>query len=288
MMLADGNIANVVLRAVVLLGAILAAGSALCVLTLPVVTNAARKILRRQIWLGTFLVLVCEPIRWFAGQIAMAGGDVSLALDPSMRWIAFEMPQGQAALLRLLGVLLITASGLRWKAILLAGLAITVASFAFEGHTAAASNGASWISLFLVVHIASVSWWFAGLWPLAVAARVLEHNDAAQAVSRFGQIAVFAFGLIAATGVLMFLTLTGGTIDLSRSYQQILLAKLGVVGAILALAAFNRIVLTPRMVTSAQAAKRHLNASIGFEAALACLVLLLTGALSATSPGLSH
>ena len=67
-----------------------------------------------------------------------------------------------------------------------------------------------------------------------------------------------------------------------------LIAKLAFVSVILAFAAYNKLVLTPRMTTSPNEAKQGLRASIRYELVLAVCVLLLTGVLSTTSPNLEH
>ncbi len=287
-MLADGAIENVLLRFAVLLGTALSAGSILFAVTNRQVAAAVKPTLRRQILIGVCLVIVAEPLRWFADQLAMSGGDIALALDPAMRWIAFEMPQGQAALVRVLGIGTLATFWSRWPVLAIAGLTLALGSFAIEGHTAAMASRMPWLSGFLFLHLLALSWWFAGLWPLAVSLQTMSDEEARRAVERFGSIAVGAFALLTIAGAIMFLTLTGGTLDLASPYQRIVLAKLFVVAAILALAGYNKFVLTPKLETSPQSAKQTLRASIRFEIGLAAIVLLLTAFLSTMSPGAEH
>lgn len=287
-MLADDAIANVILRFAILLGTTLSAGSVLFAMTHRHTAPAVAPILRKQILIGACLVIIAEPVRWFVDQLSMSGGDVSLALDPAMRWIRFEMPQGQAALVRILGVVMVTAFWARWQLLGIVGLTLALGSFAMEGHTAALAKGMPWLSALLFLHLVAVSWWLAGLWPLVVSLRTASDEEARCAVERFGSIAVGAFGLLTIAGAVTLVTLTGWTIGLASPYQRIILAKLFVVAAILALATYNKFVLTPNLMKSLPSATQALRASIRNEILLACIVLLLTGFLSTMSPGAEH
>ena len=177
-MLADDAIANVILRFAVLLGITLSAGSVLFAMTHRHTAPAVAPILRKQILIGACLVIIAEPLRWFVDQLSMSGGDISLALDPAMRWIRFEMPQGRAALVRILGVVMVTAFWARWQLLGIVGLTLALGSFAMEGHTAALAKGMPWLAAPLFLHLVAVSWWLAGLWPLAVLLRTASDEEA--------------------------------------------------------------------------------------------------------------
>jgi len=281
----DETIVTSLLRAVILLGALLAAGSVLYAATDRQTAISTRPQLRTQILFGVCVVLVATPVSLFVFQLAMSGGDTSLAFGPDMRWLAFQMPQGQAAILRLLGIILIAANGLRLLPLGLTGAILTIGSFTLEGHTAAAAHSYPWLPVVLVIHLLALAWWFAGLLPLANALRNFPADDAANAVHRFARIAVPAFGLLVIAGVAMFLALTGARIDAANRYQLLLLAKTGLFAVILGFAAYNKFVLTPGLRTSPANGQQKLPVSIRFEIILAVIVLIVTGFLTSTSPG---
>lgn len=287
-MLTDSAIENAILRFAVLLGAILCAGSILFAVTFRHTSPAVGSVLTKQILFGAGLIIVVEPLRWFILQLAMSGGDFSVAFDPGMRWLALEMPQGQAALVRIIGVLFIATLGLRAISVGVIGVMLVLGSFVLEGHTAAMATGTPWLSVLLLAHLVAVSWWLGSLWPLSWATKELSGDEAVSTVERFGGIAFGAFLVLGVAGVSMFIALTSGSIDPDSPYQRFILAKLVVVTAILGIAAYNKLVLTPGFRTAPETAKQALRNSIRYEIALAAIVLLLTGSLITMSPGKEH
>lgn len=283
-MFAEVTIETAALRALVYAGTIAAAGACLFATTYPAVSRSVAAVLRWQILIGVLLVLCVEPFRLVLFQLAISGGDAELAFGPDMRWMAFQMPNGQAAVARVAGVLLIVAFGLRVPLLGLFGCGLAIGSYALEGHTAATAQS-GWASMILLVHLAVAHWWLGALWPLAASLRALPTDDAATTIERFGQLAALVVPLLLVAGGILFAMLVSWRLQLSDPYQTLVALKVLVVAALLVRAAVNKFVLTPRLRTDPPRGANALRRSIALEVVLACFVLVLTGAITSTSPG---
>ena len=78
--------------------------------------------------------------------------------------------------------------------------------------------------------------------------------------------------------------LTGGVLDLAVPYQQRLLVKVVVVAALLAIAAWNKLRLTPLLRADYGRGAARLRASISVEIVVALTVLMATAWMVATAP----
>jgi putative copper export protein len=286
-MLAEFVNETAVLRALVYTGTIAAVGACLFAATFPSTAQSVRTVLRLQIIAGMLLILLVEPLRLILFQLSISGGDVALALSPDMRWLAFEMPNGQAAAARVTGVALIAVLGLRFLPAGLFGSAIVIGSYALEGHTASSSQPV-WASLALLLHVAVAHWWIGSLWPLAASVKALPHSAVAATVERFGHLATMLVPVLLIAGGVLFLVLVSWTLEFTASYQQIIAAKVATVVALLAIATFNKFVITPRLRTDPTDGAKALRGSIAVELALAFSILVLTGFVTTTSPGSGH
>ena len=286
-MFAEVTIETAALRALVCAGTIAAAGACLFATTYPAASRSVAAVLRRQILIGVVLVLCVEPFRLVLFQLAISGGDAELAFGPDMRWITFQMPNGQAAVARVAGVLIIVAFGLRVPLLGLFGCGLAIGSYALEGHAAATAQS-GWASMILLIHLAVAHWWLGALWPLAASLRELPTDDAATTIERFGQLAALFVPLLLVAGGILFAMLVSWRFQLSDPYQTLVALKVLVVAALLVLAAVNKFVLTPRLRTDPLRSANSLRRSIALEVGLACFVLALTGAITSTSPGGGH
>jgi copper resistance protein D len=286
-MLTEVAIETAALRALVYAGTIAAAGACLFATTFPTTARSMAAVLRWQILIGALLILCVEPIRLVLFQLAISGGDAELAFAPDMRWMAFQMPNGQAAAARVAGVLLIAAFGLRVPLLGLLGCGLAIGSYALEGHTAATAQS-GWASMTLLIHLAVAHWWLGALWPLAACLRALSTDGAAATIERFGQLAAVYVPFLLMAGGILFAVLVSWRLQLSDPYQVLVAIKVLVVAALLALAAVNKFVLTPRLRTDPPRGANALRRSIALEVVLACFVLVLTGAITSTSPGGGH
>jgi copper resistance protein D len=271
------------LRALVYAGAMAVAGGALFAVGFPRASAAIEPALQRQMLGGFLLLLVAEPLRYAAFQLAIADGDVALAFAPAMRWMAFETPIGQAAAVRLVAAAVVAASAPRHRSAQLAAALVLIGSFLLEGHTAG-SHERALLAPLLFVHLAAVHWWLGALLPLIALTRRAEPATVIATTEAFGARAVWVVAGLLAAGVLLAVLLTGGVLHLDSAYQQRLLIKLLLVAAILAIAAFNKLRLTPLLRQDYAAGARRLRASIRLEVAVALAILAASAWLVATSP----
>ena len=255
--------------------------------------------------------------------LAVAGlalSAVQLALlAASMTGTAPWPVDGQAVRMLLTG----SAMGAAWKArmaaLLVAGLAATVAvgrgarlgvvviaagvalsALAWTGHGAAGEGPPGWVHLAAdVLHLLSSGAWVGALLGLALLlARPAAKVDAAhltlthRALHGFGLVGTAVVGTIVVTGLVNSWTLVGvGNVpELGTTlYGRLLIAKLVLFGAMLGLASLNRFRLTPAFERSIAAADHRgalgtLRASLAVETACAIVILALVAWLGMLEP----
>ena len=273
----------IVLRVLVYAGAVGAAGSVLFALSFPQAAAHVERWLRRQILLGCGLLIFIEPLRYIAFQLAVAEGDWSLAFAPGMRWMALQTAIGQAALARLLAAFVMLATALRWPGISLAAALVMIASFALEGHTMS-SGYRLLVAPLLLVHFAAVSWWLGALYPLLALTRQAPPEVAAKSVRAFGQRAAWVVGALLVAGATLLIVLCSGELRPDRAYQQRFVVKLVLVAALLSLAAWNKLRLTPLLSENYSLGAAKLRCSILSEIAVALSILAATAWIISTSP----
>lgn len=113
-------------------------------------------------------------------------------------------------------------------------------------------------------------------------------EQAAQVLGRFSRYALYSVILLTISGVTMAVLVLDQPGDLLETgYGRTLLLKLGVVASVVALAAWNRTRLLPRIIAEPTANLRweRLRRVLRHEAALLVAVIVVTGSLSNTSPG---
>ncbi len=274
---------TVLLRALTYAGAIAAAGTVLFRASFPEVVDAVAPVLRRQILSGLVLLLIVEPLRYGAFQLAIADGDWALAFGPDLRWMGIETPIGQAAAVRLVAAGVIAFAGLRSPPIGLVAALVLIGSFLLEGHTAA-SDARLLAAPLLFIHLTAVHWWIGALFPLIAATRRVDPAVAVATVELFGGRAVLVVGGLLTAGVLLVLLLTGGAIRLDIAYQQRLLIKLALVAVLLSVAAVNKLRFVPLLARDYALGAARLRMSIRVEIAVAALILCASAWLVATAP----
>lgn len=165
---------------------------------------------------------------------------------------------GNAWLLRLglVGMLIVTVAlsqHYRSRPVVMAS-ALVVASLGLVGHAAMDSGVAVLLrELNHAVHLTTAGLWVGGLVPLAL---VLSQGRSSRddsgavlsALRRFSGIGHVLVALVIATGAINTWIILGGLwINIESSYQAMLLAKIGLVVAMMFLAIVNRYVLLPRL-----------------------------------------
>jgi putative copper export protein/mono/diheme cytochrome c family protein len=184
----------------------------------------------------------------------------------------------------------------RWEgavAVLLSGA--FMASLAWAGHGGASAGPAG---VFQVVadalHLAAAGAWIGGLVPFAlVMACALRTRSeawnqvAADVTRRFSAFAVIVVGVLLLTGLSNTWFLVGGLPGLlGTTYGQLLLLKIALVIAMVAVAAVNRLVLMPRLRDAAGAAGvlSRLRRNGLIEIVLGLVILAVVGTLGTTPP----
>jgi len=273
----------IILRILVYAGAIGPAGGVLFSLSFPQAAQHVEGSLRRQILLGCWLLLLIEPLRYLVFQLAIAEGDWSAAFAPEVRWMALETAVGMAAAMRVFAGLVLLAARLRWPVVSLVAALVMIASFALEGHTASSDYRLALAPL-LLVHFAAVCWWLGALYPLLAATREASPEVVAATAREFGRQAVWIVGALVAAGLLLLIVLTGSELQPANPYQQRFVIKLILVAALLALAAWNKLRLTPLLEADYAAGAAKLRRSIRCEIVVAFVILCATAWIVSTSP----
>lgn len=279
----DSDVITATLRGLVYVGSIGVAGSMLFALSYPQATSACRAALRGQALAGFGLLLVVEPLRYVAFQLAIAGGDWGLAFGPGLIWMGFETPIGQAAAIRLLAAAVILCVGFRFPAIGLVAALAMIGAFVLEGHTAAGDMRIILATL-LLVHLTAVHWWLGALFPLLALLRYAQPATAIATIETFSTRAVLVVPALLTAGALLVVLLAGDNIRLDSAYLQRLAIKLALIAGLLGIAALNKLRLTPLLGRDFRLGAARLRSSICVEIALALTVLAATAWLVGTAP----
>lgn len=238
--------------------------------------------MRAQAVLLASLAFVASVLGFMLRGAALTGGADGMT-DPEMLGLLWQTPVGDVLVYRVVGSLLIIIgvmipSGGQWVA--LSGGLLALWSFAQIGHVPELeANG---VRALLLLHLLGIAFWIGVLGPLRALSRQPEHLASAATLGhRFGQAAsVIVPGLILA-GLLMAWLLLGDLWALaSTGYGQTLLIKLLLVGAVLTLAAANKLRFVPAMQAGDNKAARHLARSIEIETAAILAVLAATATLT--------
>jgi copper transport protein len=154
------------------------------------------------------------------------------------------------------------------------------AALASSGHASAADP--QWLTRPAVfIHAIAAAFWAGALLPLAASLRA---GDVAP-LRRFARAIPLSVALLAAAGLALALVQVDSIAALwTTAYGRVLCAKLAAVALLLALAAFNRTVLTGRVVSGDARAGRQLRGSIAAEIALMAVILGLVAAWRFTPP----
>lgn len=170
------------------------------------------------------------------------------AFDRATIDAVFLSPLGVALGLQLAGGVWLAMTAGRTAA--LPGALLVLIAFGVVGHSA--TRGAL-ASATVIVHVTAVAWWLGGLWVLLFAAPRATSEAFAQLVRRFSRQAdwvVVTLFVAALTTAALILDLR---FDPGLSYDRGLLAKFGLTIGLLALAAVNKLLLSPRLAQGPQA-----------------------------------
>jgi putative copper resistance protein D len=276
---------SICIKALVYATSLTAAGSVLCIIFLRALPVSEIVVLKRfAVWLAlaaAALSLVRIPLR--AGFLM--GGTWHGATDPMILGIVVQSPLGISIAVRLMGLALILTLLLpvHWGRIT-AGLgALFVAvSFVLRGH--ALEEPRLLLGALITVHLLGLAFWIGAFVPLYRAAGIGRGQDAAQLIHEFGRKAVYVVASLTVAGGITLWFLIGNPITAALTpYGQFFLLKLTIFLAIIILAAWNKMQLTPALLRGDIDARDSLQRSIMWEVVFVLFVLFVTATLTTIS-----
>lgn len=233
---------------------------------------------------GAFAVLgLVATVLAFSLRGANLTGDVSGMTDPEMLALLWSTPVGTALLLRLAGLSLLIAGLFMGRAgpwVSVPGGVIAIWSFNHVGHVS--GRDTTLLDAALTVHLLAVAFWIGVLTPLKrLASSSTTWAMAADVGHRFGVIASVTVPALIVMGVCMGYQLVGSFPALTGTgYGQALILKALLVGALLGLAAANKLRFIPALRMGDPDAATHLSKSISVEWLIILAVLGTTAALT--------
>ena len=171
----------------------------------------------------------------------------------------------------------------------LAGIALALAAYWFDGHTV--SRG-PWIvhAAVNLVHVAAASVWVGGVFAMTLLAWMRRRRRAeiglAEMVVRFSTIAAVSLAALSVAGLVMAWLVLDSPGDLfATSWGQVLLVKVGAVAIAAGLGGYNHFVLRPALETRPDDpdVAAHLRGSLLIESAVMLAVVVITAVLVASS-----
>ena len=277
-------ITAIIAKAVGYGAALLTMGGPLFVLVFRSSSNDVRQLARKVAVIAALIGLAVLALRFGIRAARISGMGLSGAVDPMMLGFVWDSPLGAAAIWRGAGELLVVALLIRGIVGLSTGLigALLIAvSYTFVGHSL---GDPRWLlASLLTLHLLASAFWIGALLPLRHA---VGQPEGARLLHRFGNVASLTVALLVVVGLIFAWLMTGSFSNLlSTAYGKTLLAKLGVVSGLMALAALNKWLFVPALASGTPAAVPHLRRSIQIEAIAVLLILMATATLtSITTP----
>ena len=164
-----------------------------------------------------------------------------------------------------------------------------LASLAFAGHAAAERGVDRAVHLAAdAAHLLAAGAWLGALLPLAyVLSRAPELETAERAARRFSVMGIVCVSVLVVTGTTSAWYTVGSVPALfGTRYGALLLAKVALFAAMIALASANRLRWTPRLRTVGEPALKRLRRNAIAETTLGAAVLGVVGVLGVTVPAL--
>jgi copper transport protein len=244
--------------------------------------------LDRALIISAPLTGVFAITRFGADAADAVGGDLAGLINVALWWQPLSGILGGAVLLILVALALSELSIVarhRWACALSAAAVLTAGlAFASSGHAAAASSHYL-LQPSIMLHIAAVLFWSGSLVPLLLLARDGSILAAGIALKNYASPVLASVVVLAVTGIVLGALQLGAVAELwSSGYGVILSLKLAAILPLLALAAFNRLHLTPRVRAGNVEALRPLRASIAAEITIVVVIFGLVSLWRFTPP----
>jgi len=185
-----------------------------------------------------------------------------------------------------------------WINVVIVSLAAGLAgSLAWAGHAVGAEGIEGIVHPTAdVVHLVAAAAWVGTLLPLALLLTATGHDAASAAIAliatvRFSSLGIASVATLLVTGSINTWYLTGSIPALTETdYGHLLLLKIALFLVMVAIAAFNRLRLTPELVHGADSATsadalRRLRRNASLEVAIGAIIIAVVAALGTNPPG---
>jgi len=276
------DIAGVFAKAAMYAATLVAAGAIFfLVYCQTLLREGQRTVIRRLIGIliGVAALLSVCRIALLSGSMS---GDVAGMFDGSLARMVLGAGEGRATGARIIGLCLALLAlspktVLRGPAVL--GGIIAATSFAWIGHVHALTPNFA-PSLLLCLHLLCGAFWLGALPPLWVIVIGGNEPQIAAAAARFGKLALRVVALLLAAGVSLLLMLLSPAQLLTGDYGRLMSIKLLAVIAILGLAAWNKLHLTPRLLRREKRAAVLFRRSLAAEITVGAFILMITAAFT--------
>ena len=265
--------------------------------------------LRWLAWISLALVVVSGLAWLIALAQHLSDGTVTAVLRDGIVWIVLTKTgfgatwAARFALVVVIGACLPVTSARpsvlrRWAAAFAA--ACLVGALGFAGHAGAGAGVTGLVHLAAdVAHLVAAAAWLGALIPLALLLHAAGQSPdrssmtiARRATQRFSTLGIASVSTLIVTGIVNTWVLVGSVSALlDTDYGRLLLVKVALLLIMLATAAINRQVLTPRLVQEFDlavgwAAMRHLRNNSLIETAIGAIILVIVAVLGTLPPGL--
>jgi putative copper resistance protein D len=254
---------------------------------------------------AAWLVVLAQQLSDGTVTAVLRDGIVRIVLTRTGFGADWMVRFGLAALLAVL-----LPFGFAWgrglAALIAAGLA---GSLAFAGHAVASPGVAGLVHLVAdILHLIAAAAWLGALAPLAMLLHAVEREItgrepdkspngatvaiAREATRRFSNLGVVSVGTLVATGIVNSWMLVGDVAGLvDTDYGRLLAVKIALFGVMVAIAAVNRLRLTPRLLQADDTgtglgALGALRRNSLIEAGIGAIILIIVGELGTLPPGL--
>jgi copper transport protein len=267
---------------------LISAGSALFVLLTPIPQRVADAALNFGKRTAPFAAVCFVAALGLGGAEIMAGG-LNTLWSGSTWTMGANTSLGRSAALGVPAMIILWA-GFTWRLKMLLGIGAAggIVSFLVTGHAATADP--VWAaSMAVAVHLTGAAYWVGALFPLYYAMRDCDSTAAGDIIVAFSYRAVgFVLAIVASGVIIIWIQPVSLEALFSTTYGIRLCVKIGLFGLLLALAAYNKLILTPRILSGSGQAREHLRQVIRVEYVLILLVLAAAVTLTLTEPPRTH
>jgi putative copper resistance protein D len=277
------DIGTIIVKAVVYAATLGAAGGLFflhyCRTQIP---NLTRRHTRRLVAILILVALGCSLVRIPLLSASMSGEAAGM-LDPNLAMMIWHSGEGHASAVRMVGMILAAfavASSRQTGAVPILGAGIAATSFAWTGHVHALRP--DWLPIVLIgVHLLGIAFWLGALPPLLMLTHDPDRAAMVASVRQFGTLAVIVVAVLVTAGAVLLWMLTGNLTQLwASAYGRALSVKIGLVALLLAVAAFNKLILTPRLSGGDPQAVSAFRRTLVIEMIAAAAILLGTATLT--------